>query len=230
MPPRGHYFVTHDTLGHTFHYARKGPAASRLSVHDLPSEAVSKAQVLHLSGISLAVSETMRAACFEAMHMARSAGVRVSLDLNYRPALWSVEQAAKTLEAAISLTDILLPGLEDAHLLTGLNDPDEIIDKYMDMGPGIVALTMGAKGVRIEAGARFDIKPLAVDAVDVTGAGDAFDGAFLAALVSGTSPHQAALRARVAAGLSVTSFGAVASIPDQAATNVKLSEELSNSS
>ena len=78
--PTGHYFVTHGPSGHAFHYARAGSAASRMTPASLPREAIAGAEILHLSGISLAISDTARETCFAAIDVARAAGTKVSLD------------------------------------------------------------------------------------------------------------------------------------------------------
>ena len=78
------YFVTHDAQGHHFHFFRKGSAASRMSPAQLPRERIAQARVLHLSGISLAISDAACETGFAAMELARAAGVAVSFDTNLR--------------------------------------------------------------------------------------------------------------------------------------------------
>ena len=82
------YFVTHDAAGHHFSFFRRGSAASRLGAAQLPHAEIAAARVLHLSGISMAISETAREACFAAIASARTAGVKVSFDTNHRAKLW----------------------------------------------------------------------------------------------------------------------------------------------
>ena len=69
-------------------YYRSGYAGSRLSTEDLDESLISAARVLHVTGITLALSETARAAAYAAVEIARSAAVPVSFDFNYRSALW----------------------------------------------------------------------------------------------------------------------------------------------
>ncbi|RYY93259.1 MAG: sugar kinase, partial [Comamonadaceae bacterium] len=57
------YFVTHDAQGHQFSFFRAGSAASRMQPEQLPAERIAQARVLHLSGISAAISATARATC-----------------------------------------------------------------------------------------------------------------------------------------------------------------------
>ena len=110
--------------------------------------------------------------------------------------------------------DILRPGIDDARHLTGLTDPDAIVDFYLRMGPKIVALTLGEDGALIATAERRELlQPITVRAVDATGAGDVFDGAFLAEYLRTGDPFAAGRYANVAAALSTTGYGAVAPMP-----------------
>ena len=112
------------------------------------------------------------------------------------------------------MADIVLPGLDDAEQLTGLADPDAIVDFYLGLGAPVVALTLGSKGTLVADGDRRErIEAWPVDAVDATGAGDTFDGAFLASIAAGNTPFEAARYANAAAALSTLGYGAVAPMP-----------------
>ena len=212
--PTGHYFVHQGPEGHSFSYARKGSAASLMRPGDLDARTVARARVLHVSGITCAISASAAALAQEAAALARAAGTRVSFDLNYRPALWSVEQARGVALSMLSQCDIALPSLEEAEILFGLSDPEAILDRVLSFGPQVVALTLGAGGVYVATPqARRRIAPMAVDPVDASGAGDAFDGYFLSALTAGDDLVEAAIRANAAAAFSTTRRGAVAGIP-----------------
>ena len=138
--------------------------------------------------------------------------------------LWLV--AAAVIHAAIAQADIALPSLEDARALTGLDAPDAIADAYLRLGCPLVLLKLGAKGVMV---ARPDGRVLVpgrkVAAVDATGAGDTFAGAFLARTVAGDDPLLAARYANAAAALSTTGYGAVAPIPRRAEVEAFLAVE-----
>ena len=212
--PTGHYFVHQGPSGHRFSYARKGSAASLMRPGDLDPATVARARVLHVSGITCAISPSAAALAQDAAGMARDAGTRLSFDLNYRPALWSVDQARGVALSMLSQCDIALPSLEEAELLFGLSEPEAIIDRVLSFGPQVVALTMGAGGVFVATPqARRLIAPMSVDPVDASGAGDTFDGYFLSALTAGDDLVEAAIRANAAAAFSTTRRGAVAGIP-----------------
>lgn len=213
----GVYFVAHGPEGHEFSYLRAGSAASRMAPQDLPRDALRAAKILHVSGISQAISDSAADAVFAAMAEVRAAGGRVSYDTNLRLKLWPLERARAIIHAAVALADIALPGLEDARALTGLQAPEAVVDFYLRLGPGVVVLTLGAEGALVATPERREHLPAPqVAAVDATGAGDTFDGAFLAELLAGRDVFAAGRYAVAAAALSTRGYGAVAPMPRRA--------------
>jgi 2-dehydro-3-deoxygluconokinase len=211
--PTGIYFVTHDARGHHFSFFRSGSAASLYGAADVPEAAIRQAKFLHLSGISQAISTSACDAGFRAMEVARAAGVRVSYDTNLRLRLWPASRAAAVIHTAIGMADIALPSLEDATALTGLTNPDAICDFYLRLAP-LVVLKCGVEGAILATReARHRLPAHKVAAVDATGAGDCFAGNFLARLLAGDAPLDAARYANAAAALSTTGYGAVAPLP-----------------
>lgn len=208
------YFVNHDDTGHHFSFFRKGSAASRMKPQDLPRERIAQAKILHLSGISAAISDTACDTCFAAIDIARSAGVKVSFDTNLRLKLWPIARARAVMRELIRLSDICLPSLEDVSAVSGLTDPDALLDFCLGLGAKVVALKMGDQGAYVTDGReRLRIAPHPCRPVDATGAGDTFGGAMLARLVAGDPLEDAARYATVAAALSTEGYGAVEPIP-----------------
>lgn len=225
--PTGIYLVTHDAAGHHPTFYRRGSAASRYRPADVPEAAIRAARVLHVSGISQAISDSACDAVFHAIAVARAAGVRVSYDTNLRRALWPVARAAAVMHAAIAMADIALPSLDDAEAMTGLSTAEEVADVYLGLGCPLVLVKCGADGalVATREGRRERIPPHRVAAVDAIGAGDTFAGAFLARHVAmGEEPFAAARYANAAAALTTTGYGAVAPIPRRAAVEALLRE------
>jgi 2-dehydro-3-deoxygluconokinase len=217
------YLVTHDAAGHHFHFVRTGSAASRMTPAGLPLERIRRARVLHLSGISLAISASACDTGFAAIETARAAGVRVSFDTNLRLKLWPLARARAVTAEAIRLADICLPSHEDAVALFGRDDPDAIVDHCLALGARIVALKLGAHGALVADGAqRHRIAPFPCRPVDATGAGDTFGGAFVARLVAGDGLADAGRYAAAAAALSTEGYGAVAPIPNAEAVRRSL--------
>jgi 2-dehydro-3-deoxygluconokinase len=213
----GLYFVTHGPEGHAFSYMRAGSAASRLGESDLPVDRIRAAKILHASGISQAISSSAADTVFAAIDIARDAGRLVSYDPNLRLKLWPLRRARAIIHEAMGLCDIALPGLDDAKALTGRGDPDAIVDFYLRLGPRVVALKLGEGGAIAATPKRRErIAGRPVKALDATGAGDCFDGAFLAEYACAGDPFAAARFANVAAALSTLGYGAVAPLPRRA--------------
>ncbi|MDE1184166.1 sugar kinase [Paraburkholderia sp.] len=223
VAPTGVYFVSHGPDGHQFDYLRAGSAASRYAPHALPLDAIAAAKVVHLSGISLAISVTACDAAFAAMSHARAHGVQVSFDTNLRLKLWPLARARAVMLEAIRQTDICLPSWDDVTELTGLTGRDEIVDFLLRCGPKVVALKLGKEGSYIATPDERRVVPgFAVNAIDATGAGDCFGGAFIARVVAGDDPFTAARYANVTAALSTQGYGAVAPIPTRATVEAAL--------
>ena len=212
--PTGVYFVSHGPSGHAFDYLRKGSAASRYTPRDLPLDIIAAARVLHLSGISVAISDSACDAALAAVEHARANGVRVSFDTNLRLKLWPLARARAVMNEVLRLTDICLPSWDDVAVLTGLDSRDAIVDYLLARGARVVALKLGKDGAYVATPDERRVVPgHVVAAVDATGAGDCFGGAFVARLAAGDDPFAAARYANAAAALSTLGFGAVAPIP-----------------
>lgn len=224
--PTGIYFVTHGPEGHAFSYYRAGSAASRMTPDDLPEDYLARARILHVSGISQAISESAADTVFRAIEIVRDAGGLVSYDTNLRLKLWPAERARAVTHGAMTRCQIALPGLDDAEILAGQTDPEAIVDFYLGLGAEIVALTLGADGTLVATpDDRRRIAGRRVEPVDATGAGDTFDGAFLAEIAAGRDAFSAARYANAAAALSTQGLGAVAPMPRRADVEAFLAEE-----
>ncbi len=217
LAPSGVYFVSHDAHGHHFSYARAGSAASRMQPSDVPTHwqaLIGQSRWLHLSGISLALSTSACDTGFAAMRSARAQGTRIAFDSNLRLSLWPLDRARACIREAVGLCDLFLPSMDDMVALTGLSQPDPVIDWSHAQGAQQVVLKLGSEGALVsENGQRTHVAPLRVQALDATGAGDCFAGNLLARLCQGDSLHEAARYANAAAALSVQGRGAVAPLP-----------------
>lgn len=224
--PTGLYFVAHGPEGHVFSYLRAGSAASLYGPTDLPRDLIASAKVVQASGISQAISASACDAVFEAFALARGLGVLTAYDTNLRLKLWPLTRARAIIHAACEMTDIVLPGLDDARLLTGLELPDAIVDFYLARGARVVALTLGVEGSLVATPERRQrFVPIKVEAIDATGAGDCYDGAFLAEYVRTGDAFAAGAYANVAAALSTQGYGAVAPLPRRAEVEARIAEE-----
>jgi 2-dehydro-3-deoxygluconokinase len=202
----GIYFVRHDERGHSFSYLRAGSAASRMQPADVPEALLMNTKILHVSGISQAISASATETVVRAMQVAREGGAVIAYDPNLRLKLWPLERAREVIVATIALCDHFLPSLDDVQLVCGLKAPEEIIAWSHRMGARTVVLKLGRQGSLVSDGQRcVPVAAHAVNAVDATGAGDCFDGSYLARLAAGVDA--------VAAALATTGYGAVDPLP-----------------
>jgi 2-dehydro-3-deoxygluconokinase len=215
--PTGVYFVNHDVDGHHFSYLRKGSAASSMCPHDLSPGLITHTKYLHVTGISQAISASASQTVSAAIAMARAAGAKVSYDPNLRFALWSLEDARSTVIETIALTDEFLPGQEELAKVSGLQAPQDLIAWAHGHGAKVVVLKMGAQGALASDGSSMQkIAAFPVKAVDATGAGDCFNGAYLARRARGEDVFASAHWAVASAALSTQGYGAVAPLPTEA--------------
>ncbi len=224
--PTGIYFVDPQPELRRFTYYRAGSAASQMTPRHLDEELIVRARVLHLSGISLAISEGARETCFEAIRIARANGVLVSLDLNHRPRLWSHDLAGATVERLLPEVDIFFPSLDEAESLSGVKGADAVLDHYAGLGATQQCLKLGRKGCRVAwNGTRFNQVAFSTTAVDSTGAGDSFAGAFLARYLETQDAQDATLYGCATAALTVAGHGAVSPLPSRQQIEALISEQ-----
>jgi 2-dehydro-3-deoxygluconokinase len=222
----GVYFVRHGPEGHEFSYLRRDSAAARMTPA-LPGLALAeRARFLHVSGISLAISDSACDTVFAAMARARAAGAQVCLDSNLRLQLWPLERARAILREAMAQADVFLPSMDDMRNLTGHEDIERTLDWIRAAGArGVVALKLGKDGAAVDDGvARVLIPGRPVQAVDATGAGDCFAGSLLARRCLGDDWRAAARYANAAAALSTQGHGAVTPLPRPDAVRAALAE------
>ncbi|AYG03637.1 sugar kinase [Gryllotalpicola protaetiae] len=172
-------------------YHRTGSAGSRLRPGDVPAEVVAGASVLHLTGITAAISETARQTLFEAVAVAKSAGVPISFDVNHRSSLWSESAASDLYRELLPAADLVFAGVDEARLAiadwpgrTALG-PDELAVALAAHGATAV-VKLGEQGaVACAGGELVGVPAVPVEAIDTVGAGDAFVAGFLAEWVAG---------------------------------------------
>ena len=201
--------------GHVTYY-RRDSAGSHLTAADIPAEVVRAADVLHVTGITLALGPGPADAVARAVQVARDAGVTVSFDLNHRSALWSVSEAAPALTAAIRDADVVFAGELEAEIVAETSEPLAAALALEALGPRQVVIKRGAAGclARID-GVTFEQPAPPVTVVDTVGAGDACVAGYLTELMSGAEP-EARLRTAVAAGaFAVTVSGDWEGMPDR---------------
>lgn len=171
----------------TVHYYRAGSAASRMRREDVPVDLVSRARLLHFTGISLAIAGTLPDATLHAVELARRQGALVSFDPNLRPRLWGAEQARQALDPVLRDLDLLLTGQSEIELLLGETDQHRLLAELRRRSIRVVVIKRGAAGALVASDDRLVVVPAApVERVlDSVGAGDAFNAGFVAGYLKG---------------------------------------------
>lgn len=189
-------------------YFRSGSAASQLGPQDYPAAYCAGARHVHLTGIYIAVSASTREFVLRMAQEAREGGRSLSFDPNLRPRLWrSQAEMVDTLNHLASLSQWVMPGLEEGRLLTGQEHPEAIADFYLARGARGVVVKLGAQGAYYADGhtqGHVPGRPVA-RVVDTVGAGDGFAVGVVSGLLEGLTLDQASARGN-AIGARVVQF------------------------
>jgi sugar/nucleoside kinase (ribokinase family) len=171
---------------------------------------------LHLTGIVLGISPVVRAASLTLLEAAIAAGVSVSLDPNLRLNLWpDREEMRAVINTVATRATLVMPGIKEARLLTGQDEPEAIAKTYLDAGAREVVVKLGAEGARAwtAAGERAQSRTFAVTPIDTVGAGDGFAAGYLAAFLTGASLRERVDQGAAVGALATTRRGDLASMP-----------------
>ena len=214
----GLYFVQRDypVPGKSvIYYYRKGSAASRLSPEDVNADYISSAKIFHTTGVTLALSESCRRAVDRAVEIAKKGGIEFSFDTNIRLKLWRPEEARMVISEYIGSADVLFTDTEDSEIIVGESDPSAASERLLSMGPETVVVKMGERGAfAVNRDGESAMKSaFEVPVVDVIGAGDSFDAAFLSCRIRGLELEKSLEIANAAGALCVTVRGDVEAIP-----------------
>lgn len=176
-----------------YYYRRYSAASSMLPEH-LNEEYIAAAQILHVTGITPALSNTCKDTVFEAIAIAKRHGTKVSFDPNLRLKLWSVNEARSTLLAIAEQADYFLPGLDELRLLYQMEHLEELIPELNKL-PAVSVIKGGDNATYLlEKGALLEVPYFQVKhVIDTVGAGDGFCAGFLTGLLQGRS-HEEAVR------------------------------------
>jgi 2-dehydro-3-deoxygluconokinase len=216
--PTGIYLKDPGPAGTRVHYYRSGSAAARLSARDLADPRLAGVRLLHLSGITAALSDDCRDLVEQALTARPLPGARISFDVNHRPALWPAGRAAPVLRALADRADVVLVGLDEAATLWDVTDPAAV--RALLPGPELVVVKDGAAGATAlpRTGAAVFVPALPVAVVEPVGAGDAFAAGFLSGLLRGLDLPACLRLGHLTAAPALAAAGDTAPPPDPAWT------------
>ncbi len=211
----GLYAITLTGAERSFTYWRSDAAARQLASDPARlAKSLAGQSLAYFSGITLAILEpAARHVLFDALRAARKAGSTIAFDPNYRPRLWASPDLAKAaLDEALSLCDIALPTFPDEQALYGDASPEVTADRLGKAGAPEIVVKNGELAALVCYGGVTQAVPAihVANPVDTTGAGDSFNGSYLAARLAGCAPLDAAAKAHAVAAAVVQVRGALA--------------------
>ncbi|MCI2419152.1 sugar kinase [Saccharopolyspora sp. K220] len=179
--PTGVYFKDPGPQGTKVYYYRAGSAASTMDENFLADELLDEPRLLHISGITSALSD----GCDRLVRrvLTRQRRARITFDVNYRPALWSVAQAGPRLRELAQLADVVFVGLDEATTLWGVETAADV-RKLLDE-PSTVVVKDGADAAYALGVDAVVVPAPKVDVVEPVGAGDAFAAGYLSGMLRG---------------------------------------------
>jgi sugar/nucleoside kinase (ribokinase family) len=208
-------FIAFDQPSHDItrvSYHRRGSAGSTLtSAECLAALNAAKPRLLHVTGITPALSDSARAATLDVVRAAAESGVRVSLDVNYRARLWSRAEAATALRELLPFVRTVFASDDELDILTDATEP---VRELLANGITELVVTAGGKGAWAHTTEGTIHRPaLPVTVVDSIGAGDAFVSGYLSATLDDLSPESRLDRATTSGAFCVTATGDWESLP-----------------
>ncbi|NIK57378.1 sugar kinase [Kribbella shirazensis] len=212
-------FIAFDQPSHDItrvSYHRRGSAASTLTPEETTAAVTALTPtLLHVTGITPALSDSARAATLAAVRTASTGSTQVSLDVNYRARLWPRAEAAAALRELLPHVHTVFASDDELDLLTDAADP--IADLLETVGT--VVVTAGGKGAwshtKTDSPEVHTVhRPaLPVTVVDSIGAGDAFVSGYLSATLDNLTPEARLDRATTSGAFCVTAYGDWESLP-----------------
>jgi len=194
-------------------YYRAESAGSALDADDLRNLFDGAPSVMHVTGITPALSPTATAATIWAIDAARDRGIAVSFDVNYRAKLWGRDAAAGVLTPMVRKAQIVFASDNELSLVAR-GDDSTAARELIDAGVTEVVVKRGALGATAwMTGVKVSVPAHAVPVVDTIGAGDAFTAGYLSARLDGLGLEQRLERGAVLGAFAVSSAGDWESLP-----------------
>ncbi len=210
-------------------YYRAGSAGSTLGRDDVDRALASGTRILHLTGITAAISADARKAVEYAAERSAGEGVVVSFDVNYRSKLWSRDEARAVLAPLARHADILIASDDELDLVASAGSSvgsgtsgsqaaeTAVAAQLLDGGVREVVVKRGAAGAGVHtAGGRWEVPAIPVTSIDTVGAGDAFTAGYLSALLDGEDVAGRLQRGALAGAFAVSTAGDWEGLPGKA--------------
>ena len=199
-------------------YYRKGSAASHITKEDIDKINLNGIDLIHITGIPPAISQSARKATFRLAERAKENNIFLTFDPNLRPALWEdKETMVEVLNQLSEYADLILPGEEEGEILAGTTDNKEIVNFYHNLGVKIVIVKNGPEGAYYSDGNdSCQVSGFKVDkVVDTVGAGDGFAVGVISGIIEGKNLFESVKRGNAIGAIQVTNLSDNEGLPDK---------------
>ncbi|QXW65376.1 sugar kinase [Streptobacillus moniliformis] len=187
-------------------YFRKGSAASKISKLDIEKIDIDEFDLIHITGIPLALSADLREAIIHLIEKAKSKGKYITFDPNLRPTIWENEETMiRVINDVSKRVDLILPGINEAEILLKKDNIDEIVEEYRDMGINNIVLKEGERGSHYYTKDKHYFMPSfkVNEVIDTVGAGDGFAVGIISSILDDISPEAMLERANAIGAIQV---------------------------
>ncbi|HZY01177.1 MAG TPA: sugar kinase [Dermatophilaceae bacterium] len=198
-------------------YYRAGSAGSALAPADAVACLADTPRILHVTGITPALSGSAADAVATAVELARHAGALVSVDVNYRSSLWAPEDARLVLSELVRGADIVIASEDELGLVvTDARHESAAAEELAASGVSHLVIKRGARGASVwQQGQAHHATAVPVTVLDTIGAGDAFTAGYLSGVLDGLSPAAALYRGTVTGAFAVAGVGDWEGLPSR---------------
>ncbi|MHB8063453.1 MAG: sugar kinase [Ruminiclostridium sp.] len=197
-------------------YYRKNSATSAMTPQDIPEDYIASAKILHLTGITMTLSQSCAETVNYAIDVAKKHDVMVSFDPNIRLKLCTKEQSVPAILKVLKRSDIVLLGEDEAKFLLNLQENDEIIDELLRLGIRKIALKQGDRGAYVaDCEDRYQCDVFPAKKVDTIGAGDAFNAGFLCGILENRPLKECNIMGCAMGSFAIASQGDIEALPSR---------------
>lgn len=201
------------------YYYRKGSAASLMEPADLDEEYIAQAKILHITGITPALSDSCYRTVMEAIRIAKEYEVTIVFDPNLRLKLWAAEKAKHILNEIALHADVILPGLDEGQFMTGKEKIEDVAESLMVGQDKIIIIKVGSKGAYLHTRKEqvmvegFQVPQI----IDPVGAGDGFAAGIISGILNQDSLKQTVKRANAIGAMVMKVKGDFEGLPNSKA-------------
>ncbi|RPF54303.1 sugar kinase [Aquisalibacillus elongatus] len=212
------------------YYYRHQSAASFMKPEQLQEDSIANAKVLHITGITPALSESAYATVMKAIEIAKKNNVSVSFDPNLRLKLWSEERAKEVLSEIVKMADIILPGMDEGEFLTGQTQPEAISEALDPHKEKTIIIKLGDEGAYYSSENEEGYVPgySVKQVVDPVGAGDGFAAGIISGILRKEPIDQVVRRANAIGAMVVSMTGDIEGLPSDEAVKRFMSPDQEN--